>query len=36
VITEDERRALRVAAENTPGVKAVEDHTREPVLLPVG
>jgi CBS domain-containing protein len=23
---EDERRALRVAAENTPGVKAVEDH----------
>jgi CBS domain-containing protein len=26
VENEDERRALRVAAENTPGVKAVEDH----------
>jgi CBS domain-containing protein len=26
VDNEDERRALRVAAENTPGVKAVEDH----------
>ena len=26
VSTEDERRALRIATENVPGVKAVEDH----------
>jgi osmotically-inducible protein OsmY len=25
--SEDERRALRIAAENTPGVRGVEDHT---------
>ena len=29
VQTEEERRALRVAAENTPGAKAVEDHLRQ-------
>jgi len=23
----DERRALRIAAENTPGVRGIEDHT---------
>jgi CBS domain-containing protein len=27
VLSEDERRALHVAAENTPGVRSVEDHT---------
>jgi CBS domain-containing protein len=36
VITPEERQALHVAAENIPGVKAVEDHTYEPALIPVG
>jgi CBS domain-containing protein len=32
--SEDERRALRVAAENTPGVRSVEDHTEFAPALP--
>ena len=36
VLSEQERRALRVAAENVPGVKSVEDHTIETALLPLG
>ena len=31
----DERRALRIAAENTPGVRAIEDHTEVGTALPV-
>jgi CBS domain-containing protein len=34
VRSEDERRALRVAAENTPGVRAVEDHTEFALIPP--
>ena len=33
--SEDERRALRIAAENTPGVRGVEDHTEFATALPV-
>ena len=33
--SEDERRALRIAAENTPGVRAIEDHTEVGTALPV-
>ena len=33
--SEDERRALRIAAENTPGVRGVEDHTAFAPALPV-
>jgi CBS-domain-containing membrane protein len=32
--SEDERRALRIAAENTPGVRGIEDHTEFPPALP--
>jgi len=32
--SEDERRALRIAAENTPGVRGVEDHTISGPLRP--
>jgi CBS-domain-containing membrane protein len=32
--SEDERRALRIAAENTPGVRGVEDHTEFAPALP--
>jgi osmotically-inducible protein OsmY len=34
VTCEEERQALRVAAENIPGVRAVEDHTWYPESLP--
>lgn len=34
VLSESERRALCVAAENVPGVKAVHDHTGKPPILP--
>jgi osmotically-inducible protein OsmY len=33
--SEDERKALRIAAENTPGVRGVEDHTEFAPALPV-
>ena len=33
--SEEQRRALRVAAENTPGVRAIEDHTEVAAALPV-
>lgn len=36
VLSEQEQHALRVAAENVPGVKAVEDHTSLTPLMPVG
>jgi CBS domain-containing protein len=32
--SEDERRALRIAAENTPGVQGIEDHTEFAPALP--
>ena len=32
--SEEERRALRIAAENTPGVRGVEDHTISGPLRP--
>jgi osmotically-inducible protein OsmY len=32
--SEDERRALRVAAENTPGLRGVKDHTEFATALP--
>jgi hypothetical protein len=32
--SEEERRALRVAAENTPGVRGIEDHTISGPLRP--
>ena len=36
ILSEEERQALRVAAENTPGVRAVEDHTTlMPALPPI-
>ena len=35
VRSEDERRALRVAAENTPGVRGIEDHTEIAAARPV-
>ena len=35
VRSEDERRALRVAAENTPGVRGIEDHTELAPSRPV-
>ena len=35
VRSEDERRALRVAAENTPGVRGIEDHTEFAPSRPV-
>jgi CBS domain-containing protein len=31
--SDDERRALRIAAENIPGVRAIEDHTVSPPVL---
>lgn len=34
MMSEPARRALCVAAENIPGVKSVEDHTRRPPVLP--
>jgi osmotically-inducible protein OsmY len=34
VRSEDERRALRIAAENTPGVRGIEDHTEFATGLP--
>ena len=33
--SEDERRALRIAAENTPGVRGIEDHTEFAAAVPV-
>ena len=33
--SEDERRALRIVAENTPGVRGIEDHTEFAPALPV-
>jgi CBS domain-containing protein len=33
--SEEERRALRIAAENTPGVRGIEDHTEFATALPV-
>jgi len=33
--SEDERRALRILAENTPGVRGIEDHTEFAPALPV-
>jgi CBS domain-containing protein len=36
VETEDERHALRIAAENVPGVERVEDHTRTRPLFRLG
>jgi osmotically-inducible protein OsmY len=34
--SEDERRALRMAAENIPGVRGVEEHWSEvPLILPI-
>lgn len=33
--SEEQRRALRVAAENTPGVRAIEDNTEVAAALPV-
>ena len=33
--SEDERRALHIAAENTPGVRGIEDHTEFAPALPV-
>jgi CBS domain-containing protein len=36
VETEDERHALRIAAENIPGVKRVEDHARTRPLFRLG
>lgn len=33
--SEDERRALRIAAENTPGVRGIEDHTQFAIAPPV-
>ena len=36
VLSEQERHALRVAAENIPGVKGVEDHTLETPIAPMG
>ncbi len=35
VLSEQERRALCVAAENVPGVKSVEDHTVESMGMPI-
>jgi CBS domain/BON domain len=35
VNSEEERQALRIAAENIPGVRAVENHTWYPELLPL-
>ena len=32
--SDEERRALRVAADNTPGVRGVEDHTEFALALP--
>ena len=32
--SEDERRALRIVAENTPGVRGIEDHTEFATALP--
>ena len=32
--SEDERRALRIAAENTPGVRGIEDHMEFAAALP--
>jgi CBS domain-containing protein len=32
--SEDERRALRIAAENTPGIRGIEDHTEFASALP--
>jgi CBS domain-containing protein len=32
--SEDERRALRIAAENTPGVRGIEDHTEFASVVP--
>ena len=33
--SEDERRALRIVAENTPGVRGIEDHTEFAAAVPV-
>ena len=33
--SEDERRALRIVAENTPGVRGIEDHTEFATALPM-
>lgn len=34
VLSEEERRALRVAAENVPGVRKVQDHTLDTPIIP--
>ncbi|WP_374378416.1 CBS domain-containing protein [Dongia sp.] len=34
ITSDEERAAMRVAAENTPGVKGVKDHTNYPVVWP--